>query len=31
MLGFMERSTIHYLKQKGWNDSQIAKAAVKPE
>ncbi len=22
----MERSTIHYLKQKGWNNSQIAKA-----
>ncbi len=22
----MERSTIHYLKQKGWNNSQIAAA-----
>ncbi|MCB0045517.1 MAG: helix-turn-helix domain-containing protein, partial [Caldilineaceae bacterium] len=22
----MERSTIYYLKQKGWNNSQIAKA-----
>jgi transposase len=26
MLRFMERSTIYYLKQKGWNHSQIAKA-----
>ena len=26
MLGFMERSTIHYLKQKGWTNSQIAMA-----
>jgi transposase len=25
MLSFMERSTIYYLKQKGWNNSQIAK------
>jgi transposase len=26
MLRFMERSTIYYLKQKGWNNTQIAKA-----
>ena len=24
MLKFMERSTIHYLKQKGWSNVQIA-------